>query len=104
MHDAFGMGSIDEGLAVEQPAHYAVLQRRAVEKLHGDEGLTLMLPDLVNRADVGMVQTRGRARFAAKALQGAGILGKLRRQKLERHEPAQFHIFGFVDNAHSTTA
>jgi hypothetical protein len=51
------------------------------QELHGDEGLALVLPDLVNSADIGMVQTRG-TRFAAKTLEGARILGKLTWQKL----------------------
>ena len=63
-----------------------------------------MLPDLVNRADIGVVQTGGCTRFAPKALQGGRILGKFRGEKLKRNEAPQFHIFGFVDNAHSTTA
>jgi len=81
-----------------------VLQRGAVQKLHRDEGLSLVLPNLVNSANIGVVQSRGRACFAAKALKSARILGKLRREKLERHEPAQFQVFGFVDNAHPPAA
>src|SRR5262249_62331117 len=42
----------------------AVLQRLAFQKLHGDEGLAILLVDVVTGADVGMVQRRGRLRFA----------------------------------------
>jgi len=32
------------------------LQRQAVEEFHGDERLVLSLPDLVDGADVGMIE------------------------------------------------
>jgi hypothetical protein len=34
----------------------AVFQRHAVEKLHDDEGFPVVLADLVNRADVRVIQ------------------------------------------------
>ena len=33
-----------------------VLERGAVQKLHDEEGASIVLADVVNRADVGMVQ------------------------------------------------
>ena len=33
----------------------AMLQRHPVEKLHGDEGMTILLANVINRADVGMI-------------------------------------------------
>ena len=56
-----------ERLDVERPPGDAMLQRHAVEKLHGDEGLAIVLSDLVDGADVGMIERRGRLRFALKA-------------------------------------
>jgi hypothetical protein len=35
-----------------------VLERQAIEKLHGDERLAIVLINLVKRADIGMVQRR----------------------------------------------
>ena len=35
----------------------AVLQGHAIQKLHGDEGLAVLLADIVNRTDVGMIQS-----------------------------------------------
>src|SRR5580698_11446253 len=39
-------------------------QGLSVEEFHGDEGLAVLLIDLVDGADVGMVQSRGRLRLA----------------------------------------
>jgi len=36
-----------------------MLQRRAVQKLHGNEGRAIFLPDFIDGADVGMVQSGG---------------------------------------------
>ena len=33
----------------------AVLQGQAVQKLHGDEGMALLLADVVDRADIRMI-------------------------------------------------
>jgi hypothetical protein len=53
----------------------AVLQRHAVQELHDDERLTILLSDLMNRADVRMVE-RGRCtRLAAEAFERLCVLG-----------------------------
>ena len=62
----------------------AVLQRRALQKLHHDEGLAVLLPDLMNRADIRMVQSRGRLRLALKAGQRLGVMSNFVRQELQR--------------------
>lgn len=63
-----------------------------------------MLPNLVNRADVGMVQGRSGAGFAAEAFEGLGILGRIVGEKLEGDEAAELSVFGFVDHTHATAA
>jgi hypothetical protein len=44
------------------------LQRQALQELHRDEVTTRFLVDVVDRADVGMVQHGGGAGFALEAL------------------------------------
>ena len=46
-----------------------MLQRHAIEKLHGDERLSVLVVNFVDRADVGMIQ-RGSFGFALEAAQG----------------------------------
>ena len=60
-----------------------------------------MFPDLVNGADIGMVQRRGGPRFVAEPFQCLGIPGNILRQKLKCYEAAKLDIFGFVYNPHS---
>ena len=58
---------------VDRAASDSMLQRHALEELHDDEGVAVLLADVVNRADVGMVQ-RGRGpRFSPEAHQRVRI-------------------------------
>ena len=66
-----------------------VLQRQAVQKLHGDEALAVVLADFVNGADVGMVQRGGGTRFAPETFERLGILRDIVGQKLEGDEAAE---------------
>jgi len=61
-----------------------VLQCHAIQVLHGDEHLTVLLIDLVNGADVGVIQGGCRLRLALEAGQSLWIFGYLVRQKLQR--------------------
>ena len=114
MNDALAVGGIErvgnldcqvkKQLGLQRLAGDLVLQGHAIEKLHGDERAPFVIADLVNRADVGMIQRRGGARFPAKTLQRLRILRDFIRQKFERDEAAKVGIFGLVDHAHATAA
>src|SRR5579862_1052287 len=58
--------------AAQRPADGSVLERLAVEKLHGDKCPPSVLADVVNRADLGMVQRGSRFGFAAKTFEACG--------------------------------
>jgi hypothetical protein len=75
-----------------------------MEILHGDEGMAVLFIDLVNGADVGMVERGGRAGFALEALQGAGIAGGVFGEKFEGDHAAESHVFSLIDDAHASSA
>ena len=64
--DAFSMSGIEcvgdfdaerqQGLQFNRPSGNQMLESRALQIFHRDEGLALFFPDVVNGADVGMVQ------------------------------------------------
>src|SRR6185436_18727395 len=81
-----------------------ILQRRALQILHGDERAAVLLADVVDRADVGMVERRGGPGFTLKAAQGLGITRQIAGDELERHRTVQARIFGFVHHAHPAAA
>ena len=55
----------------------SMLQRRALQKLHDDEHAAVLLADIVDRADVWVVQRRCGPRLALKAAQRLGITRQL---------------------------
>src|SRR5206468_12668789 len=60
----------------------AVLQRHAIKKFHGDKRLISVFADLVDSADVGMVQRRGRSCLSPKTFERLRVLGYFFRKKL----------------------
>src|SRR6201999_2271931 len=76
----------------------------AVEKFHGDEGATIVGADVVDGADVWVIESGGGAGFALKAIESLRILSEIVGKKFECDEAAEARVFGFVDYAHSATA
>ena len=81
-----------------------MLDRRALQKFHGDKRLLLLFANVVNGADVGMIQRRGCLRFAPKTRQGLRIARQIGRKKLQGYEAVQPGIFGLVNHPHSSVA
>src|SRR5882672_4290390 len=114
MNDAFGMrgietvgnfnGQIEQRFGVDGTAVDAVLQGLAFKELHDDESLAVFLVDLVDGADVGMVQRRGGAGFALKAVQGLTVFGEFIGEKLKGDETAELDVLGPVYDTHASAA
>jgi hypothetical protein len=79
-----------------------MLQCHAVEIFHGEERLTLVLTDVVNRADIGMIQRRCGLRLAPEADQRLRVFGNLIRQKLESNETVQPGVLGLIYDTHAS--
>ena len=65
----------------QRPPADAMLQRRTFQQLHRNECLPRFLPNVVNRADVGMVQRRRRLRLSLETRQRLRILRYIVRQE-----------------------
>src|SRR2546427_6014823 len=81
-----------------------VLQCHAVQKLHGNESLTILLTDVVNRADVRMVEGGSRLRLALEAGQCLRVSGNLLRQELQCDETMEPSVLSLIDNTHAPAA
>lgn len=88
----------------QRPAGDAFAQRGAIEVLHRNVSLSVGFAQVVNGADIGVVETRGRLRFAPKAGEGARITGDRGRQELERDLTIEPDVFRQVDLAHAAAA
>src|SRR5208337_1334249 len=82
----------------------AVLQGGAFQKLHGDEGLAILLADVIDGADIWMIEGRCGLRFALKASESLGVAGNVFRQEFQRDKTLQASVFRFIDNSHAATA
>jgi len=81
-----------------------MLQCQPIEKLHSDEGLSLLVINLVDRADVRMIQCRGSFGFALKTGECLRVFGYVVGQELKGDEATEFNILSFVDHSHAATA
>ncbi len=78
-------GPIQQLAGLQRLSPDAVLERVPFQKLHGDKRLPLVLADFVDHADVGMIQSRGGARFPLHPFQPLRSSGQTAGKKLERH-------------------
>ena len=81
-----------------------MLQRHAVEKLHGNKGLPVLVINLVDGTDVRMIQCRRSLRFAAEAGQCLRVLGYFIWQELKGNKASESGVLGLIDHAHTTAA
>ena len=97
-------GQREQAIEFERMAGDHMLQRRAIQKLHGDEGLAVLFANVVDGADVGMVQCRSGLRLPPKPLQCLMVAGHVFREKLEGHEAVEAGVLGFVNHTHAPAA
>jgi hypothetical protein len=69
-----------------------------------NEGAAILLANVVDGADVGVIEGRCGLGFTAKTGEGLRIVGDFFRKKFERHEAVEAGVFRLVNNAHPTAA
>ena len=72
---AMSMASSRMVSKIERAAGDGVFERFAFETLHGDEGFAVFLSDVVDRADVGVIERGSGLGFALEAGEGLRIFG-----------------------------
>ncbi len=114
MDDAFGVrrvesvgnfdGNLKNAFQLYRTALDGVFEGHAIEEFHGDECFALLLTDVVDGADIRVIQCGGGLRFALETRQSLGILGNFVRQKFQSDEAMEARVFRFVDDSHSAAA
>src|SRR5208282_525848 len=82
----------------------AVLERRAFQIFHHDESLAVFFADVVNRANVRVIQSGGGFGFAAETAEGLGVAGNIVGQKFQRDKTIQAGVLRFIDDTHASAA
>src|SRR5712691_3728873 len=88
----------------QRAATKALAQGFALEQFGNDVRRTVVRPNVVNRKNVGMIQTRRGARLLLEAPLAVRVIGKVRGQNLYRDIAAQTGIPGAVHLTHSSGA
>src|SRR5262252_10053632 len=68
---------------------------------HGDEGVAVLLTNVVNSADVWVVQSGGRLRLPLEASQCLRVFGYLIWKKLQGYKAAKSGVLSLIDHAHT---
>ncbi len=100
-----GVGNLDAELdyafQFHGPVGDAMLERHPLQVLHGNESFAILFPDVVDRANVGMVQRRCSLGLALETCECLSLSGHLVGQELQRNETVEAGVFGFVDHTHA---
>jgi hypothetical protein len=95
---------IEQLLGFQRSAERQLAKSLAFQILHRDERLFLVLPDLVNGANVRVIQSRSCSCLATKAFKSKLIAGHVIGKKLQGGKAAKLGVFGLVNDTHATTA
>ena len=114
MDDAFAVRGVESfrdldsnfegGFRLHRAPADTVLQRHPVHELHGDERLAGILADVVNGANVGMIERRRGLGFAPKPFEGLRVARQFHGKEFQGDETIQARILRFVDHAHTAAA
>src|SRR5262245_20638890 len=90
---------------IEPLAREPIVERLALQQLHDEKGLAaLRLPDVVDRADVRMLQRGDGRGFALKAVPGLRHVAESGRKDFEGDIATEPRVARFVDFTHSARA
>ena len=95
---------VEQRIQAERAGGKPILQRRALQVLHDDERTPVLLADVMDGADVRVVQRRRRPRFTRESAQCVRIRRELVGDELERHRAAESRVFGLIHDAHAAAA
>ncbi len=78
-----------------------MLERVAVQKFHNNESAAVFLADIVNRADVGVIECGTGFGFALETLEGLRVVGQFVGKKFQSDGAIETSVLGFIDYAHA---
>src|ERR1700687_297864 len=89
---------------LQRPARNTMLECLSFEKLHDNETLAVVFVNVINGADMRMIQRRSCSRFAAEALNSRMVLGKALGKKFQADVAAETNVLGLIHDPHSASA
>ena len=80
-----------------------MLQRHAIQKLHGNKRLPIFFANVMNRADIRMVQRRCRLRLPLKPAERLRVPRHIIRKEFQSNKASQPRVLGLEYHAHAAT-
>ena len=94
-------GDVERFVELQRAFLEFLLDGSAFEEGHRQEGLSVDLVDLVDGADIRVIERRGGLGFAEKTLAMLGVFDDVGAKKLQRDRAPELQVLGLVDDAHS---
>jgi hypothetical protein len=88
----------------ERAFRESIGKRLTVDVLHHEVVGLIVMPDIVNRADMRMIQRRNDLRLTLEALLKRWIGGEMCRENFDRDGSIQAMVDRFIDLAHAAAA
>ena len=88
----------------ERFARNVLFQGLPLEVFHSNEGLSVVIADFIDGANIGMIQCGSSLSFAFKAAQSLRIWRESVRKELQGNEAVQLGVFSLVHNTHTAAA
>src|SRR5262245_28403889 len=95
---------LEDVLKPKRPALNSRLQSLAIEIFHDNERPAVVFADVVDRTNLRMIERRRGARLDPESFDRLLVSRPFLREKLLGDWPAQPHVLGLVDDAHSSGA
>ena len=97
-------GDIERVLQLEWPGLDLLLQRLAFEESHGNEGLAFDFTDLVDVADVGVIEGSRRFRFSPEPRLYFLVTEQVSCQEFQSYRTLEVRVLGLVNDTHAALA
>jgi hypothetical protein len=94
----------DDGFVLQRFSRDEMFQRGAIQKLHGNERLLTVLADLVDGANIGVIESGSCSRLTAKAFQRLRVFRHFVWQEFKGDKSAEFGVLSLVDHPHAAAA
>jgi len=114
MNDALGVCGIESignfDSVVEERAEFhglgsdEVLEGLTVKKLHGDEGAAVLFANVVDGANIGMVERGSSFGFAPEAFESLAVLRGRFGQKFQSNETIKAGVLGLENHTHAASS
>src|SRR6266852_1170930 len=95
---------IEHRFDLQRLASDPVPERLSLQQFHGDEGSPVGLVNLVDRADVRVVQGGRSLGLPLKTAESLCVVGEFVGKELQGDVTTELQVFGLVDHAHAPTA